>query len=149
MRNPGITFAAVLAFGCSSTPTTGEGPFGGTPNGGGTYADTQPKCDGSRAGIPADYPALGEGCNAHFTWIWADDPLVGLIRRDEGSARGLRAMPQPIRPGFHDMGAMFGTEAERGASVWLFLPSLQPGLYRLEDGASGITKSAFLSSYDR
>jgi hypothetical protein len=143
MHRSSLILLAALVVGCSGA-SSGAGSDGGIPatDASAPGGDEEPVCDGSREGIPTDYPKLGPRCRSHFVHTAVNDAANSRLSSDNASVRGVRPMPAPIRPGFYDVGLAIQTPDSVIGSVWLFLPSLSPGFYRLRDGASGIVNSS-------
>ncbi len=101
-------------------------------------------CDGSLASeIPDGFPLLGEGCRSRFQYAWENHLFDASGEEDQVSGRGVRAFPDDISLSRYDMGVDLG---DGFFTVYLFVPSLDPSIYRDEDG--GFAGHWIGSSYD-
>lgn len=90
-------------------------------------------CDGSLAPeIPDGYPALGPACRSRFRYEWVNELFDTAGNDDVHGPRGARPLPEGVFLARYDMGIRFDGGL---VSLALFLPSLEPGVYRGADGA--------------
>jgi hypothetical protein len=89
-------------------------------------------CDGSLgAEIAAGFPRLGERCRSRFQYHWTYGLFDTSGEEDVGSRRGVRRFPDDVSLSRFDL----GVPVDDWYPIALFLPSLEPGTYRFEDGA--------------
>ncbi|HKA89737.1 MAG TPA: hypothetical protein VKE22_18875 [Haliangiales bacterium] len=129
-----VVSLVIVAFACGS-PAASQGPDA-MPTEADAMPTPGPACDGQGVpAIPAGFPQLGAHCLAHFTYHEdVVDPINYAIEHandeDYSADRGVRPLHDGSFTGFD-----LGLHEAPAIPIAIFLPRLDPGVYRRADGA--------------